>query len=72
MGEYRRVDMVEESLTDFEMKSKYFQLQAQMINVGILKGLTHPETIKYSQELDVLINQFQKINLVNSEMKISK
>ncbi len=38
--------MVEECLTDFEMKSKYFKLQAQMINVGIVKGLTHPETIK--------------------------
>ncbi|RUL47452.1 aspartyl-phosphate phosphatase Spo0E family protein [Lysinibacillus antri] len=54
------------------MKSKYFKLQAQMINVGIVKGLTHPETIKCSQELDMLINQFQKINLVNSEMEITE
>lgn len=64
----RRSGMVEECITDCEMKSRYFKLQEQMINVGIVKGLTHPETIKYSQELDVLINQFQQMSLMNREM----
>jgi hypothetical protein len=31
------------------------RLRKEMITSGILKGLTHPETIKYSKELDELI-----------------
>lgn len=32
-------------------------LRKKMITTGIQKGLTHPETIKFSKELDRLINK---------------
>lgn len=34
--------------------------RAMMINCANTKGFTSEETIKYSQELDVLINEYQK------------
>jgi stage 0 sporulation regulatory protein len=34
--------------------------RALMINCANSKGFTSEETIKYSQELDVLINEYQK------------
>jgi stage 0 sporulation regulatory protein len=34
--------------------------RAMMINCANKKGFTSEETIKYSQELDVLINEYQK------------
>ncbi|MGE8080983.1 aspartyl-phosphate phosphatase Spo0E family protein [Peribacillus loiseleuriae] len=34
-------------------------LKNQMIKCGIEKGLSNPETIKYSQELDKLIYKYQ-------------
>jgi stage 0 sporulation regulatory protein len=34
--------------------------RAMMINCANAKGFTSEETIKYSQELDVLINEYQK------------
>ncbi|WP_077211784.1 aspartyl-phosphate phosphatase Spo0E family protein [Bacillus dakarensis] len=37
-------------------------LRNQMIDSGLTKGLSHPETIKYSQKLDQLINIHQKFN----------
>ncbi|KAA9013565.1 aspartyl-phosphate phosphatase Spo0E family protein [Niallia endozanthoxylica] len=46
------------SLKDLEYQID--TLRTQMINIGIMKGLTHPETIKLSQELDILLNQHQK------------
>ena len=55
--------MVVEYSADVEIESKFLQLQTMMIDVGMVKGLAHPETVKYSQELDVLINQIQQINL---------
>ncbi|HWL22409.1 MAG TPA: aspartyl-phosphate phosphatase Spo0E family protein [Ureibacillus sp.] len=36
-------------------------LRDHMITIGISKGLAHPDTIKYSQELDILLNKYQKI-----------
>ena len=36
-------------------------LRNQMIASGVKKGLLHPETIKYSQELDELIYKYQCI-----------
>ncbi|GKW45827.1 MULTISPECIES: aspartyl-phosphate phosphatase Spo0E family protein [unclassified Planococcus (in: firmicutes)] len=41
-------------MTDFEEK------QALMIHSGLTKGLTHPETIRISQELDDLLNELMK------------
>ncbi|WP_232713403.1 aspartyl-phosphate phosphatase Spo0E family protein [Bacillus xiapuensis] len=33
----------------------------QMIETGLLKGLSHQETVKQSQELDELINRYQSL-----------
>ncbi|RUL48791.1 aspartyl-phosphate phosphatase Spo0E family protein [Lysinibacillus antri] len=54
--------MVVEYSMDLEIESKFHQLQTMMIDVGMVKGLAHPETVKYSQELDMLINHIQKIS----------
>ncbi|HWK21987.1 MAG TPA: aspartyl-phosphate phosphatase Spo0E family protein [Ureibacillus sp.] len=48
------------ALTLEEMQSKIEVLRSQMITIGQLKGLTHHNTIKISQELDVLLNEYQK------------
>ena len=37
-------------------------LRIHMINTVMSKGITHPDSIKCSQELDVLLNKYQKIN----------
>ncbi|MFK2825524.1 aspartyl-phosphate phosphatase Spo0E family protein [Bacillus sp. B190/17] len=34
-----------------------------MISAGLSKGLTNDETIKYSEELDILINKYQLLAL---------
>ncbi|WHX98684.1 aspartyl-phosphate phosphatase Spo0E family protein [Neobacillus sp. DY30] len=34
-------------------------LRIYLVNIGKTKGLTHPDTIKISQELDLLINKYQ-------------
>ncbi|MDL4840995.1 aspartyl-phosphate phosphatase Spo0E family protein [Aquibacillus rhizosphaerae] len=34
----------------------------EMVKVGLLKGLTSKETIKCSQELDQLLNMYQKVS----------
>lgn len=54
--------MVVEYSADLEIESRFLQLQTMMIDVGTVKGLAHPDTVKYSQELDVLINHIQKIS----------
>lgn len=53
--------MGKESLSLLELEDKMFNLQARMINIGIVKGLTHPDTVKCSQELDVIINNLQNM-----------
>jgi len=44
-------------------------LRAQMITIGISKGLTHSDTIKYSQKLDILLNEYQKIKSADNTLK---
>lgn len=47
---------------DITFKSIVFEMNAlriYLINIGKTKGLTHPDTIKISQELDLLINKYQ-------------
>ncbi|MEC1522603.1 aspartyl-phosphate phosphatase Spo0E family protein [Neobacillus niacini] len=39
---------------------KINRLRKKMICIGMAKGLSHPETLKYSEELDELIYKFQK------------
>ena len=48
------------SLLDLE--HEIVTLQNRMIDIGLSKGLTHPDTVKCSQELDVVLNCFQQIN----------
>ncbi len=38
-----------------------------MINCANKKGFTCEETIKFSQELDILINEYQKVTLHSNE-----
>ena len=45
-----------------ELQFKIEVLRSHMIATGQLKGLTHPDTIKLSKELDVLLNKYQKTN----------
>ncbi|WP_318262422.1 aspartyl-phosphate phosphatase Spo0E family protein, partial [Peribacillus simplex] len=35
-------------------------LRTHLIEIGMLQGLSHPETIKSSQELDKLLYKFQR------------
>jgi len=44
-----------------ELEYRIDAVRTRMIVVGKLKGLGHPDTIKSSQELDVLLNEYQKI-----------
>lgn len=54
-----------------EIKTK----REMMINCANTKGFTSEETIKYSQELDILINEYQKASkqfpVPNEEVKFA-
>ncbi|HWL23294.1 MAG TPA: aspartyl-phosphate phosphatase Spo0E family protein [Ureibacillus sp.] len=43
-----------------ELQLKIEVLRSDMIATAQLKGLTHPDTIKLSKELDDLLNEHQK------------
>ena len=60
--------MVIEYVSDLEIEFKFYQLQNMMIDVGMAKGLAHPDTVKYSQELDLLMNHIQHIDSVMHEI----
>ncbi|MGG3890064.1 aspartyl-phosphate phosphatase Spo0E family protein [Metabacillus fastidiosus] len=38
-------------------------LRSQMITSGMQKGLNHPDTISYSQQLDISLNKYQCLML---------
>ncbi|WP_084787507.1 aspartyl-phosphate phosphatase Spo0E family protein [Anaerobacillus alkalidiazotrophicus] len=42
---------------------KINSLRALMVSTAQLKGVTHPDTIKSSQELDVCLNEYLKISI---------
>ncbi|RSL32877.1 aspartyl-phosphate phosphatase Spo0E family protein [Salibacterium salarium] len=44
-----------------KLEHKIKTLRIRMVYNGQSKGLTHPDTIKYSQELDVYLNQYYHI-----------
>jgi len=44
-----------------ELEYRIDAVRTHMIVVGKLKGLGHPDTIKSSQELDILLNEYQKV-----------
>jgi stage 0 sporulation regulatory protein len=49
-----------ESNNPSEMLNAIKVKRAMMINCANKQGFTSEETIKYSQELDILINEYQK------------
>jgi stage 0 sporulation regulatory protein len=49
-----------DSINPSEMLDAIKEKRAMMINCANTKGFTCEETIKYSQELDLLINEYQK------------
>ncbi|MDQ0298484.1 hypothetical protein J2S78_000892 [Salibacterium salarium] len=44
-----------------KLEDKIKGLRIRMVYNGQSKGLTHPDTIKYSQELDVYLNKIQSL-----------
>lgn len=44
------------------LEDEIVTLKNRMIDIGLSKGLTHPDTVKCSQELDVVLNYFQQMN----------
>jgi hypothetical protein len=43
------------------LKIKIELLRICMISTGMQLGLDHPKTLKYSQELDVVLNDYHRI-----------
>lgn len=41
-----------------KIQKKIQKLRIQLIHVGMEKGLTHPNTIQLSQDLDKLLNEY--------------
>ncbi|MFJ8236378.1 aspartyl-phosphate phosphatase Spo0E family protein [Ureibacillus sp. NPDC094379] len=52
-----------EDLSLLDLENAFLKLQARMINLGIQKGLSHPETIQCSQELDRILNTIHQMKL---------
>ncbi|MBV7509515.1 aspartyl-phosphate phosphatase Spo0E family protein [Bacillus sp. sid0103] len=46
--------------------------QNEMINLGMTKGLQHEETIYCSQELDILLNKYNRLLEDNKHSKPNK
>lgn len=42
-----------------ELDKKISILRKKMIDSGLVKGFSHPDTVKLSQELDLLMNKIQ-------------
>ena len=50
-----------------ELEEQIYIFRTRMIDTGKLKGLGHPDTIKCSQELDILLNKYQVLKLNKSD-----
>jgi stage 0 sporulation regulatory protein len=48
-----------------ELEDKIAVLRNRMIDTVKIKGFTHPDSIRCSQELDCLLNKYQKAKLPN-------
>jgi len=46
-----------------ELENRIDLVRIYMIETATLYGFTHPDTIKCSQELDILLNKYLKVNL---------
>ncbi|WP_084031634.1 aspartyl-phosphate phosphatase Spo0E family protein [Anaerobacillus arseniciselenatis] len=51
--------MNNKKLKDIELEIN--TLRSCMISKAQLKGINHPETIKISQDLDILLNDYQQL-----------
>jgi hypothetical protein len=51
------------NLTLIELENKIKSLRIQMMCTAKLKGINHPDTIKFSQELDLILNEYQLLKL---------
>ncbi|ADC49316.1 hypothetical protein BpOF4_06280 [Alkalihalophilus pseudofirmus OF4] len=52
--------MVEQNpLSRKEIEIRIETLRTVMVSCGTVNGLAHPETIKYSQELDHMLNKLE-------------
>ncbi|MDI7741137.1 aspartyl-phosphate phosphatase Spo0E family protein [Lysinibacillus fusiformis] len=54
--------MGKHTISLLDLEDAIVTLQNRMIDIGLSKGLTHPDTVKCSQELDVVLNHFQQLN----------
>ncbi|WP_226036825.1 aspartyl-phosphate phosphatase Spo0E family protein [Aquibacillus saliphilus] len=50
-----------QKVTIYLLKFKIKLLRIRMVYHGQSKGLTHPDTIKHSQNLDVQLNRYHRI-----------
>lgn len=53
--------MIKIELSIYHLEAEISLLRMEMISTAKLKGLEHPDTIKCSQALDILLNRYQKI-----------
>ncbi|ADU31956.1 aspartyl-phosphate phosphatase Spo0E family protein [Evansella cellulosilytica] len=59
-------------MTRDELHTQINVLKSKMIFIGNAKGLNHPETIKYSQQLDVYLNYYANLEMHNTVNNKSK
>ncbi|GAA0456666.1 aspartyl-phosphate phosphatase Spo0E family protein [Alkalibacillus silvisoli] len=43
------------------LETEIKDLRIKMVKSGVTKGLNHPNTVKLSQELDILLNEYQNL-----------
>lgn len=54
--------MGKQTISLLDLEDTIVALQNRMIDIGLSKGLTHPDTVRCSQELDIVLNHFQRLN----------
>ncbi|MGG0855286.1 Spo0E family sporulation regulatory protein-aspartic acid phosphatase [Metabacillus fastidiosus] len=57
-----------QDITLNELENDIQSLRSRMIATGIQKGLNHPDSIKYSQQLDVLLNKYQRLKPYKNQL----
>lgn len=50
--------MIDENLTS-ELEEKIRKVRILMVSEAEKSGFSHPKTVRYSQRLDLLLNQYQ-------------
>ncbi|WP_096200255.1 aspartyl-phosphate phosphatase Spo0E family protein [Bacillus sp. FJAT-45350] len=53
--------MTNQKVVIIKLENTIHSLRNRMISTGMKKGLTHPETIKYSRQLDEYLNKYDRI-----------